>query len=99
MTLMEKNGLDINYQTDIDFDVNPQAFANTKSIVLGGHSEYWTQKMRSHFDAAVAQGINLLVFGGRSLLIAENPKCESGERQNFGSSPFDKHRVQISLHQ
>lgn len=66
MTLMEKNGLDINYQTDIDFDINPQAFANTKSIVLGGHSEYWTQKMRSHFDAAVAQGINLLVFGGNT---------------------------------
>ena len=66
MTLMEKNGLDINYQTDIDFDINPKAFANTKSIVLGGHSEYWTQKMRSHFDAAVAQGINLLVFGGNT---------------------------------
>ena len=66
VTLMEKNGLDINYQTDIDIDANPEAFANSKSIVLAGHSEYWTQKMRSHFDSAVAQGKNLLVFGGNT---------------------------------
>jgi hypothetical protein len=66
VTLMEKNGLDIDYQTDIDIDSNPQAFANSKSIVLAGHSEYWTPKMRSHFDAAVAQGKNLLVFGGNT---------------------------------
>jgi len=66
VTLMEKNGLDIDYQTDIDIDSNPQVFANSKSIVLAGHSEYWTPKMRSHFDAAVAQGKNLLVFGGNT---------------------------------
>jgi len=66
VTLMEKNSLDIDYQTDIDIDSNPQAFANSKSIVLAGHSEYWTLKMRSHFDAAVAQGKNLLVFGGNT---------------------------------
>lgn len=66
INLMEKNGLDINYQTDIDIDVKQQPFENTKNIILGGHSEYWTKKMRAHFDRAVSQGVNLLVFGGNT---------------------------------
>ena len=66
VTLMEKNGLDINYQTDIDIDSNQQSFAHTRNIVLGGHSEYWTQNMRGQFDEAVASGKNLLVFGGNT---------------------------------
>ena len=66
LTLIEKQGLDINYLTDFDVDSNPQVFANTSTIVVGGHSEYWTQIMRSRFDEAVAQGKNLLVFGGNT---------------------------------
>jgi hypothetical protein len=66
VTLMEKSGLDINYITDIDVDKDLHVFAKTKTIVLGGHSEYWTQSMRQHFDAAVTSGINLIVFGGNT---------------------------------
>ena len=66
LTLIEKQGLDINYLTDFDVDSNPQVFAKTSTIVVGGHSEYWTQTMRSRFDEAVAQGKNLLVFGGNT---------------------------------
>lgn len=66
LTLIEKQGLDINYLTDFDVDSNPQVFANTSTIVVGGHSEYWTQTMRSRFDEAVAQGKNLVVFGGNT---------------------------------
>ena len=65
-TLFEKNGLDVNYITDIDVDSDPAIFSSTKSIVLGGHSEYWTQKMRNRFDEAVGQGKNLIVFGGNT---------------------------------
>ena len=66
LTLIEKQGLDINYLTDFDVDSNSQVFANTSTIVVGGHSEYWTQIMRSRFDEAVSQGKNLLVFGGNT---------------------------------
>jgi hypothetical protein len=66
LTLIEKQGLDINYLTDFDVDSNPQVFANTSTIVVGGHSEYWTQTMRSRFDEAVSQGKNLVVFGGNT---------------------------------
>ena len=64
LTLIEKQGLDVNYLTDFDVDSNSQVFANTSTIVVGGHSEYWTQIIRSRFDEAVAQGKNLVVFGG-----------------------------------
>ena len=66
LTLIEKQGLDVNYLTDFDVDSNSQVFANTSTIVVGGHSEYWTQIMRSGFDEAVAQGKNLVVFGGNT---------------------------------
>ena len=66
ITLMEKSGLDINYITDIDVDKDLYVFAKTKTIVLGGHSEYWTQSMRQHFETAVTSGVNLIVFGGNT---------------------------------
>jgi hypothetical protein len=66
ITLMEKAGLDINYITDLEVDLNPDVFAQTHSIVLGGHSEYWTRSMRQHFENAVASGTNLIVFGGNT---------------------------------
>ena len=66
ITLMEKAGLDINYITDFEVDSNPEVFAQTRSIVLGGHSEYWTRNMRQHFENAVASGTNLIVFGGNT---------------------------------
>ncbi len=62
--IAEKLGLDVNYLTDADVDQDPFAFASTDSIVLGGHSEYWTQSMRTAFEKAVSHGVNLLIFGG-----------------------------------
>ncbi len=66
LTLMEKNGLDINYITDLEVDSNPEVFAQTRSIVVGGHSEYWTRSMRQQFENAVASDVNLIVFGGNT---------------------------------
>ena len=66
IVLAEKLGLDINYVTDIDVDQNANIFQNSNSIVLGGHSEFWTKIMRQRYDDAVAQGKNLIVFGGNT---------------------------------
>jgi len=66
ITLIEKNGLDINYATDLDIDSKAEVFVNTRTIVLGGHSEYWTQNMRQYFENAVSSGTNLVIFGGNT---------------------------------
>ena len=62
--LMEKLNLDINYLTDIDLNKAPEI--NSASIVLGGHSEYWTQEMRDVIEKEINEGTNLLVFGGNT---------------------------------
>lgn len=62
----EKLGLSINYATDLDLDSKEDLLANTKAIVLGGHSEYWTTNMRDSVESAVDRGVNLIVFGGNT---------------------------------
>jgi len=62
----EKLGISINYATDIDLDSKVHLLDNTKSIVLGGHSEYWTTKMRDAVESAVDRGVNLIVLGGNT---------------------------------
>jgi hypothetical protein len=66
VTMMEKIGIDINYVTDFEVHNNPTVFEKTKSIIVGGHSEYWTIAMRDLIEAAVAQGRNLVSFGGNN---------------------------------
>ena len=66
VTMMEKIGIDINYVTDFEVHSNPTVFEKTKSIIVGGHSEYWTIAMRDLIEAAVAQGRNLVSFGGNN---------------------------------
>jgi hypothetical protein len=43
-----------------------QLLDKTKSIVLGGHSEYWSTKMRDAVEKAVDRGVNLIVLGGNT---------------------------------
>lgn len=62
--LMERLGLDVNYLTDVDLDRAPEI--NSASIVLGGHSEYWTQSMRDVIEREINEGTNLFVFGGNT---------------------------------
>ena len=62
----EKHEIAINYATDIDLDSNTQLLNKTKSIVLGGHSEYWTTKMREAVESAVDRGVNLIILGGNT---------------------------------
>ena len=62
--LMEQLGLDINYLTDVDLDQAPEI--NSASIVLGGHSEFWTQSMCDVIEREISEGTNLLVFGGNT---------------------------------
>ena len=84
ITLIEKNGLDVNYITDLDVDSKPEVFTQTRAIVLGGHSEYWTQSMRQHFENAVASGVNLIAFGGNTGYALTEIK----ERNISGRTPY-----------
>ena len=84
VTMMEKIGIDINYVTDFEVHNNPSVFEQTKSIIVGGHSEYWTIAMRDSIDAAVVQGKNLVAFGGNTAFAI----TEINGRNISGRTPY-----------
>jgi hypothetical protein len=102
--LAERAGHEINYITDLDLDSDPTALRSTKSIVVGGRSEYWTERMRGAMDASVDRGINLVSFGGMTgynrvaydpqtrtlgnVIKWRDPTVRKSESQLFGSQFF-----------
>ena len=56
----------VNYISDDDVE-NYDAFANSKTVIICGHSEYWTRKARENIDRFVASGKNLLVLSGNTM--------------------------------
>ncbi|HZU58782.1 MAG TPA: N,N-dimethylformamidase beta subunit family domain-containing protein [Actinocrinis sp.] len=62
---LERSGIDVSYQTDIDTDTTPGSLLHHRLVFSIGHDEYWTQQMREAFDQALARAVNLM-FGSNS---------------------------------
>src|SRR5215469_818601 len=62
---LERNGIDVSYQTDVDTDEDPGSLPRHRLVFAIGHDEYWTQRMRDAFDRALALSRNLM-FGSDS---------------------------------
>jgi hypothetical protein len=62
---LERSGIDVSYQTDVDTDRAPGSLLHHRLVFAIGHDEYWTQRMRDAFDRALALSTNL-VFGSNS---------------------------------
>lgn len=90
--IAEKLGIDLNYITDLELNKNVESLDNTKSIVFGGHGEYWTTQMRVALDSAVARGINLISFGGNAGY--NRPRLQANDRQvvMWRGAPSDPNR-------
>jgi hypothetical protein len=57
---LERRGFDVSYQADVDTDRKPGRLLHHPLVIVAGHSEYWTKRMRDAFDAARAGGVNLI---------------------------------------
>ena len=64
---LERTGIDVAYQTDIDSDRRPSSLLQHRLVFSTGHDEYWTQRMRDAFNRAKALATNLM-FGSNSEL-------------------------------
>ena len=64
--LAEKLGLDLAYTTDIDLNNNPEQVRQHRSILFGGHGEYWTTPMRNAVELARAIGVNIASLGANA---------------------------------
>jgi hypothetical protein len=62
---LERNGVDVSYQTDVDTDRAPGSLLHHRLVFAIGHDEYWTQRMRGAFNRALALSTNLM-FGSNS---------------------------------
>jgi N,N-dimethylformamidase beta subunit-like, C-terminal len=62
---LERNGIDVSYQTDADTDSDPGSLLHHRLVFSIGHDEYWTQRMRDAFNRALALSTNLM-FGSNS---------------------------------
>jgi N,N-dimethylformamidase beta subunit-like protein len=62
---LERNGVDVSYQTDVDTDRAPGSLLHHRLVFAIGHDEYWTQRMRDAFDRALTLSTNLM-FGSDS---------------------------------
>ncbi len=63
VALAERQGLDVNYVSDVDLDADPQLLRGARSVVLTGHDEYWSSNMRNALLAFRDGGGNLGLLG------------------------------------
>jgi hypothetical protein len=63
---LEREGYDISYQTDVDTDRNPESLLDHRLVVVGGHDEYWTKRIRDAFQVARSKGTNLAFMGSNA---------------------------------
>ena len=56
---LEREGYDVSYQADVDTDRQPESLLAHRLVVVAGHDEYWTKRMRDAFQVARSRGTNL----------------------------------------
>ena len=62
--MLEQNGFDVSYTTDVDVHRNPTELLRYKFVLVLGHNEYWSKGIRDAYEAARDRGVNLGFFGG-----------------------------------
>jgi YD repeat-containing protein len=63
---MEKQGYDISYTDDISIQQNPGQLLNHDTVVISGHSEYWSLNEFNAFLAAREAGVNIASFSANT---------------------------------
>jgi hypothetical protein len=63
---IERNGWDVSYHTDVYTDAHPGTLRAHRLVVVAGHDEYWSKRMRDGFEAARDHGVNLAFMGANA---------------------------------
>lgn len=62
----EENGYEIDYVTDHDFECRNSVLDGYSTVLLVGHSEYWSANGREQLDAFIEDGGNLASLSGNT---------------------------------
>lgn len=84
---LEQFGYDVAYQTDVDTHRDPGSLLTHRAVVVDGHDEYWTSRIRDAFDTARDQGTNLAFVGAN--IGYWQVRYEDGERTVVGYKDYD----------
>lgn len=68
VSLMEKEGLDVTYITDITLSTYPDVLAHHKVLISLDHDESWTYEERVALQTAQAHGLNAIFFGAAAMV-------------------------------
>jgi hypothetical protein len=60
---IERRGYDVSYESDVATNRDPISLLRHRLVVVAGHDEYWTKRMRDGFEAARDAGVNLAFMG------------------------------------
>ena len=66
MRWLRAHGPDVDYCSNLDLHLDPQALAPYRLLVVNGHDEYWSWEMRDRVEGFVRAGGNLAVFGANT---------------------------------
>jgi len=66
VALVERLGIEADYVSDVDVDRDPQLLDGARAVVLTGHDEYWSMRMRAALLRARDHGVNLAFLGANS---------------------------------
>ncbi len=93
VSLVEREGYDVTYWTDIDLHHRGDLLANHKAVITLGHDEYWTLEMRTTAEQARDRGVNLIFFGAnavyRSIRLESSPLGPFRREVNYRSARED----------
>jgi N,N-dimethylformamidase beta subunit-like, C-terminal len=79
---LEREGYDVSYQTDVDTDTRPESLLDHRLVIVNGHGEYWTKRMRDAFNSARNAGTNLAFTGSNDAYW--QVRYEDGQRTLVG---------------
>jgi len=68
VALMEKEGLDVSYITDITLSSYPHVLDHHKVLISLDHDEGWTYEERLALQTAQAHGLNAVFFGAAAMV-------------------------------
>lgn len=67
LRFMERNGTDTDYMIDVDSQDIEDIYDGRKLIVMSGHHEYYTDKMRQRLHDATNNNTNIALIGSNAL--------------------------------
>jgi len=63
---VESRGLNVDEESDLDFNKWPSIATKYAGVIVGGHAEYFTNRMFNSFIALRNSGVNIAVLGGNT---------------------------------